>query len=161
MRRRGLLRAGLSVGGLFLAGCAGDDGSDPGETTQPSPAPRTGTASATATPTPAVQASATSAVTIRDRAFDPLAIRVSPGTEVSWHNASEVSHTVESAVFNPEVATEWAYYSADMPPGRTATHTFPEPGVYEYACTIHGADSMCGVVLVGEAAVAAPLPCSE
>ena len=160
MRRRGFLRAGLSAGGLFLAGCAGDGAGDGSTgTTQSSTPSATETASPTSSPT--IQATATSAVTIRDRAFEPLAIRVEPGTEVSWHNASEEGHTVESAVFNPDVATEWSYYSADMPPGRTATHTFAEPGVYEYGCTVHGAESMCGVVLVGEEAAPAPLPCSE
>ncbi|MFB6094929.1 MAG: plastocyanin/azurin family copper-binding protein, partial [Halodesulfurarchaeum sp.] len=90
--------------------------------------------------------------------FKPARLSVSPGTTGKWVNENPFGHDVTSAQFH-EKADSWdisAQLSAD---GGTATHTFQEPGVYEYYCTIHGKGTMCGAVLVGDVSPDADLPC--
>ncbi|MHB9288775.1 plastocyanin/azurin family copper-binding protein [Halobacteriales archaeon Cl-PHB] len=158
MRRRRLLRSGLGAGAALLAGCAGDG--SPGSRTPTPTADRTATASPTDTPSPEITERESPVVTLADRTFDPVALRVAPGTTVTWTNESNSSHTVQSAVFHPAVATEWTFYSADFPPGREVSHEFGDPGVYEYYCTVHGRAAMCGVVLVGAGRRPESLPCT-
>jgi plastocyanin len=157
MRRRDLLRTAGGVAAALVAGCAGGDA--PGAGTPTATPDPTATASATATP-PAVTESESPVVTLQDRTFDPVALRVTPDTTVTWTNESNSSHTVQSAVFHEDVATEWTFYSADFPPGREVSHAFGERGVYEYYCTVHGRAAMCGVVLVGDVRRPGSLPCT-
>lgn len=75
-------------------------------------------------------------------AFDPPAVRISPGTEVVWrwtgqggsHNVAHVDGAFES-----ELVRE-----AD----HTFVHTFEEVGVYRYVCEPHEINGMKGVVAV-------------
>lgn len=166
MRRRELIRGLASLGVPLFCGCAGSNSeATPPPTDSPTP---TASATDTRTATPAhsptqmrVPESDSPTVSVRDGAFEPTALRVPPGTEVTWHNESEQTHTVESGVFHPGQAAEWSFYSADLPPGRAVSHSFAEAGVYEYYCTIHGRDAMCGVILVGDARFPGSLPCGE
>ena len=74
--------------------------------------------------------------------FDPVAVRISPGTTVRWewtsfgggHNVVE-----EDGVFESELLFE---------DGSTFSHTLDEPGVYRYVCTPHQTQGMLGVVEV-------------
>jgi halocyanin-like protein len=74
--------------------------------------------------------------------FDPVAVRVSPGTTIRWewtsfgggHNVVE-----ENGVFESELLFE---------EGSTFSHTLDEPGVYRYVCTPHQTQGMLGVVEV-------------
>lgn len=173
--RRALLRAsGLAlVGGL--AGCSNDDGPDGTDTGQPSDAygdttttetdapesTDTATPTTTDTATPTATATATPAsdtVEMANIGFDPMTVRVSPGTEVTWVNRDGVPHNVQSDQFN-ERATQWDFRSDTVGGGGTVTYTFESAGTYEYYCTVHGQNAMCGVVLVGGADRAGPLPC--
>ncbi|MFB6220932.1 MAG: plastocyanin/azurin family copper-binding protein, partial [Halolamina sp.] len=80
------------------------------------------------------------------------------GTTVEWTNKDGASHDVTSDTFT-EQGSEWDYYSGSLGNGAVTSYTFTEAGAYEYYCSIHGAASMCGVVIVGDASHDATLPC--
>lgn len=75
-------------------------------------------------------------------AYDPAAVRVSPGTTVTWqwtgvgsrHNVVDEGGDFESA-----------YYAAE---GATFSREFSSPGVWKYYCTPHRNLGMVGVVEV-------------
>lgn len=77
-------------------------------------------------------------------AFDPAAIRVSTGTEVTWEwTGKGASHNVvaENGDFESElVNTE----------GHTFPHTFESTGNFNYYCNPHKASGMKGSVIVEE-----------
>lgn len=93
-----------------------------------------------------------------DTAFDPVRLSVAPGTTVEWVNKDSFGHDVTSATFH-DVATDWDMSAPLSGSGGTASHTFSDAGVYEYYCTIHGTDTMCGAVLVGDVSLDQDLPC--
>lgn len=161
MRRRTFVASATTVGTVALAGCAETGQGDETETGTTANAGDAGTETTTATSTPAETPTfaAEPVVTVADFAFTPQVLRVLPGTEVTWRNEGNDTHTVQSEVFNPEVATEWSFYSADLAVGGSVSHTFEDSGVYEYYCTAHGKTRMCGVVLVGDVEYSATLPC--
>lgn len=74
--------------------------------------------------------------------FSPAAVRVSPGTTVTWRWTGKGSaHDVVStgdAFASERVATE----------DHTFSHTFEESGTHRYYCTPHRAMGMRGVVVV-------------
>ncbi|MFC7098924.1 halocyanin domain-containing protein [Halobaculum marinum] len=79
--------------------------------------------------------------------FSPAAVRVDPGTTVTWEwTGNGGSHNVvdEGGAFESELVGE---------SGHTFEHTFEETGVYRYACTPHKAMGMKGAVVVGDAEV--------
>ena len=81
-------------------------------------------------------------VELKDIWFRPQAIRVKPGTTVTWVNNDPVVHNVrqvESIFLSPDV----------VQPGDTFSYTFDTPGKYRYQCTFHH-PSMNGVVIVEE-----------
>ena len=63
------------------------------------------------------------------RAFDPVIIRVTAGTTVTWMNDDDVAHTV--------TADEGEFDSGFVNPGQSWSHTFTEPGTYRYYCLPH------------------------
>ncbi len=79
--------------------------------------------------------------------FGPAAIRVDPGTTVTWEWV-EGSHNVaaEDGSFESELTNE---------SGFTFTQTFDEEGVTQYACTPHKTMGMKGAVVVGDVDVGA------
>ncbi|CQH58135.1 halocyanin [Halobacterium hubeiense] len=79
--------------------------------------------------------------------FGPAAIRVDPGTTVTWEWV-EGSHNVaaEDGSFESELTAE---------SGFTFTQTFDEEGVTRYACTPHKTMGMKGAVVVGDVDVGA------
>lgn len=101
----------------------------------------------------------TATVDLIDFGFDPRRLSVAPGTTVEWTNEDPTSHDVTSAQFH-DAAEQWDL-EADLSAGSRTSYTFESEGIYEYYCTIHGDDSMCGVVLVGEASLEADLPCED
>lgn len=134
---------------LSVAGCGGDgDGGGGGSPTE------TGTETEVETPT----SSADTVVEI-DSAFDPVRISVETGTTVMWDNTDMVAHTVTNAQFH-DTAESWSF-DRDVEPQGGTRHTFDSAGVYEYYCTIHGKDQMCGAVLVGDASLDGSLPCED
>ena len=114
---------------------------------------RTTETTQTATPEPEGQI-----VEISGMSFSPMEVSIDPGTEVRWINRDGIPHDVESAQFNGG-ATEWDFESGELEEDEEASYTFDQAGTYEYYCTIHGKSTMCGVVLVGDASRAGPLPC--
>jgi len=108
--------AALAAFAVVAAGCAGS-AADPLE----------------ATP------EATSDVSVVDNAFEPVAVTVPVGTEVTWTWEGSADHNV--------VAEDDAFQSDTQSDG-TFSHTFDEAGTYPYRCTLHS--GMKGVVIVGD-----------
>ena len=77
-----------------------------------------------------------------DYAFDPAAIRVSTGTEVTWEWAADVSHSVKHD--NGEAFDSGIQGGADT----TFSHTFEEAGTYLYVCVPHQSVGQLGAVVV-------------
>lgn len=61
--------------------------------------------------------------------YDPIAIQVSSGSTVTWTNNDSVVHTVTDS--------EKSFDSEFIQAGKTWSHTFDEPGEYDYICTLH------------------------
>jgi len=78
-------------------------------------------------------------VTLIDSRFTPADISVEAGTEVTWIWDDGKSHNVVGEGF-----------ASDSQTRGTFTHTFTEPGTYEYVCTLHR--GMEGTVTVTESA---------
>jgi len=77
-------------------------------------------------------------------AFDPPAVRVTPGTEVVWQWTGEGgAHNVVSEGDGPLDSG-----SAVPESGTTYSHTFENEGTFKYACTPHKAMGMKGAVVV-------------
>jgi halocyanin-like protein len=77
-------------------------------------------------------------------AFDPVAVRVDPGTEVVWTWTGQGgSHNVvaEDGSFESE------YHSEQ---GQTFAYTADVPGVHPYACAPHSTMGMRGALVVGD-----------
>lgn len=76
-------------------------------------------------------------------AFSPPAVRVDPGTTVTWKWTGEGGgHNVvaENGAFESDIASE---------AGHTFKHTFEKEGAVKYACLPHKSMGMRGAVLVG------------
>ncbi len=103
---------------LGLAACSSSGAGSSAPTTTGSPSSGAGSASAG------------TSITIRNFAFSPMDLTVSPGATVSVTNKDGVAHTVtgKSGAFN----------TGDVPPGKTVTFTAPmKAGSYPYYCDIH------------------------
>jgi plastocyanin len=130
-------RSWLWASGLVLAvaltACSGSSSS------APSPASST---SATATGSSAGQKTVTSdSIVIKNFAFSPASLTVSPGAVVTVRNEDSVTHTLtdkaDSKLFN----------TGPVSPGQTKTFTAPDkPGSYPFLCTIH--QFMTGTLVV-------------
>ncbi|WP_254273478.1 halocyanin domain-containing protein [Haloarcula marina] len=78
-------------------------------------------------------------------AFDPPAVRVSPGTEVVWTwNGEGGGHNVVSDGDGPLDSGDPVAES-----GTTYSYTFEETGIYKYVCEPHLSLGMKGAVVVG------------
>ena len=84
-------------------------------------------------PTP----TATNAVSVSDNQFSPSAIRVAPGTTVTWTWAQGSS--VHNVTFQGGA-------SDNLSNGATFSRTFPTAGTFTYHCTLH--PGMTGTVTV-------------
>lgn len=133
MKTSNRILASVAVAALAVTACA--DGGDESTT----PAPGTETAAGTSTPADAA------AVSIDDFAYDPESIAVAAGTEVTWTNEDPALHSVTAGT--PEAPEPDVF---DLDPiedaGQTVSHTFEEPGTYDYFCRYH--DFMLGTVEV-------------
>ena len=75
-------------------------------------------------------------VVAKDLRFQPPAIQVPAGTEVTWRfDDGSVPHNVKGDGFASKNQTKGTF-----------AHTFDRPGTYPYRCTIH--DGMTGRVVV-------------
>jgi plastocyanin len=84
-------------------------------------------------------------VTALDNSFRPENIEVAPGTKVVWTNKGRNEHNVLHVD-----SDDWGVEVDDFQPGATYSHTFDEPGVYRYYCSIHGTTDagMIGTIVV-------------
>src|SRR5207237_456560 len=69
------------------------------------------------------------AVRIRNFAFTPAPITVTPGTIVVWTNADAIPHTT--------TGKDKQWDSGPIQPGTSFKVTFDKAGTYTYACAIH------------------------
>src|SRR5262245_54020579 len=76
-------------------------------------------------------------VAVRDNSFRPDAIQVPIGTTVTWRWEGDADHNVVGDGFESPVQDEGTF-----------SHTFTEPGNYDYRCTLH--PFMDGEVVVTE-----------
>ncbi|MFB6074651.1 MAG: plastocyanin/azurin family copper-binding protein [Haloarculaceae archaeon] len=143
----------VGAGSLGIAGCTGSSG------TASSP---TGTDAGGMPSSPTGANGDESAATVVEMvgvSFDPVRASVDAGGTVEWVNRDGFSHDVTAAQFT-DGAADWQF-STTLAGGERARHTFESAGVYEYYCSIHGRDRMCGAVIVGDAALDASLPCES
>jgi len=87
-------------------------------------------------------ASQTATISVKDFAFNPKELTVSPGTTVVWHNADSVLHTVTS---------DTGVFDGNLPAGADFQFTFDKAGTYPYYCKPHGGPGekgMSGVIVV-------------
>jgi plastocyanin len=77
-------------------------------------------------------------VTIKNFDFAPMALTVSAGSTVTWHNDDEEVHTV--------VSQDGLFRSAAIDGGGSFSFKFDKPGTYKYVCTIH--PKMTGTIVV-------------
>lgn len=87
-------------------------------------------------------------VEVADNVFQPRAVRIDPGSTVTWTNTGLNAHNVipaEEGRFEP-VPT------GSLDPKASVSRTFPTPGVYRYYCSIHGTATrgQRGVIVVGD-----------
>lgn len=78
-------------------------------------------------------------VRIRAVAFEPAAVTVRAGDDVTWVNDDGFAHTI----------TAPHHIDERIEPGATVVQAFDVPGTYAYACRIHPAN-MRGEVRVTE-----------
>ncbi len=75
--------------------------------------------------------------------FVPSELAIAMGTTVTWTNEDDVQHSTTSDT--------GIWDSGLLGNGQTYSHTFADPGVYPYYCTLHGApggEGMSGTVIV-------------
>jgi len=106
-----------------VAGCGGDD-----ETTS-TPAQSTTTTEPTATGAAGGSAESTDRIDIADFKYDPEAVTVSTGSEITWTNSDEAAHTA--------TADEGSFDTGDLDRGDAKSVTFAEPGTFTYYCRFH------------------------
>jgi plastocyanin len=68
-------------------------------------------------------------VTIKNFDYAPMALTVTAGTTVTWHNEDGEPHTV--------VSIDGLFRSGALDTGESFAYKFTKPGVYKYVCTIH------------------------
>jgi plastocyanin len=68
-------------------------------------------------------------VGIKNFMFTPMNVTVSQGTTVQWINLDDIPHTV--------VEKTKAWRSPALDTNDTYSHTFDQPGTYEYFCGLH------------------------
>lgn len=80
-----------------------------------------------------------------DPRFFPGHLIVKPGDMVEWRNASADTHIVVATEVPPGAMR---FVSPPLAPGTPWRHGFYEPGIYRYACAIHGAETLSGIIEV-------------
>ncbi|MBX0296492.1 plastocyanin/azurin family copper-binding protein [Haloarcula nitratireducens] len=160
--RRQFLRATVvTTGGIALAGCSNSGGSSAdgaGESGGDGGSEPTTEASGGATQTSTVEMT-------DELTFEPKAIEVTAGTEVTWENVGSIGHTVTayegkipdgaayfaSGDFDSQQAAKDGYgngQKGNVPKGESYSHTFETKGTYEYYCVPHEMNGMVGTVEV-------------
>jgi plastocyanin len=96
---------------------------------------------ANSNPNPAAKQESTTEVKIDNFSFTPQVLTVRAGTSVTWTNHDDIPHNV--------VSSDQKFKSKAIDTDESFSHTFAEPGTYEYFCSIH--PKMTAKVIVEEA----------
>jgi parallel beta-helix repeat protein len=99
------------------------------------PALEHGAGAALAPAVPTVIPEGASVVRIRGMRFEPMHVEVPAGGTVAWVNEDGVTHTVTSG--QGTTPTHAPLDSPFLARGQVWSHTFAEPGRYEYLCLPH------------------------
>jgi plastocyanin len=126
--RRLTTAAFILMTSIALVACSGSDAS----------APAASAPSQAGSLPPVASAGGSTAVGIKNFAFNPASITVPSGSKVTWTNSDTTAHTV---TFDDGSAD-----SGNLDPGSTFDHAFATAGVFAYHCNIHS--SMHGTVTV-------------
>jgi len=78
-------------------------------------------------------------IEISNMQFSPARVVVKSGSQVTWEQQDAAPHVVISSNSNE-------LRSSTLRSGQSYTHTFNEPGTYEYYCSLH--PSMRGTIVV-------------
>jgi plastocyanin len=92
-------------------------------------------------------------VEVKDNDFVPKAIRINPGTTVSWKNEGRSPHDIMPVDPTQDFGEKSFGVDADkFKPGEEYEFRFDAPGVYRYYCSLHGSKTkgMIGEVVVGD-----------
>jgi plastocyanin len=151
MTRLAVALARLLVAGAALAACggddAGDDAGDGGRAASDGAAAEGPDAEGpdAEAPDTVVITTDPAPVNALDNSFMPEDIQVKAGTEVVWTNKGRNEHNALHVD-----GDDWGVEVDDFQPGDVYSHTFDEPGVYRYYCSIHGSTDagMIGTVVV-------------
>ncbi len=87
------------------------------------------TSSSNPSSSPQVSTAGQNSVTMKGLAFNPSALTINKGANVTWTNDDSTTHTVTSDT--------GAFDSGNMNPGATYTRQFNDTGTFAYHCTIH------------------------
>jgi plastocyanin len=120
LRARSLGVLGVASLLLALTGCSDSNSGGSGSTASASPPASS----------PAAGGGA-DRIDIKNFAFNPAGLTVSPGAVVTVTNSDSTTHTLTASAAK-------AFDTGDIAPGKTVTFTAPsKAGSYPYTCTIH------------------------
>lgn len=105
-----------------VAGCGGGD-----ETSTAAPSGSTTESNTTAGAGGSAQS--TDMIDIADFKYDPEAVTVKAGAEVTWTNSDEAAHTA--------TADDSSFDTGDLDQGDSKSVTFDQPGTFTYYCRFH------------------------
>ena len=151
MTRLAVPLARLLVAGAALAACGGDDAGDDAGDGARAASDGAGAEGPDAegpdaeAPDTVVITTDPAPVNALDNSFMPENIQVKGGTEVVWTNKGRNEHNALHVD-----GDDWGVEVDDFQPDDVYSHTFDEPGVYRYYCSIHGSTDagMIGTVVV-------------
>jgi plastocyanin/methionine-rich copper-binding protein CopC len=90
-------------------------------------------------------------IQLKDITYQPHQIIITASTRVTWVNDDPFEHFVNSDP-HPSHNAFPDFNSLDIPPTKTFSYTFEEPGEYAYHCSAHVPQNMYGTILVVPAA---------
>ena len=108
----------LAGAALAVAGCGSDD-SDSAATAQAAATPTTTT----------MESESTDKVEIADFKYAPETVTVKAGTEVTWTNSDDATHTA--------TADDSSFDTGDLDKGDAKSVTFDQAGSFTYYCRFH------------------------
>ena len=77
-------------------------------------------------------------ISIDNFSFAPMDVTIPVGSQVTWVNKDDVPHTV--------VSVDHQFKSKALDTDEKFSFTFPNPGIYEYFCSVH--PKMVGKIVV-------------
>lgn len=95
--------------------------------------------------TPQTTTAVGNTVTMKNFAFSPQSLTVSPGSTVAWVNQDSAEHQIVSDSLGSN-AEGTLFKSGMLPAGATYSFRFDNAGTYPYHCSIH--PSMKGTIIV-------------